>query len=199
MTHSSGASTVSNIRSSVVGELFVHRWGGDQPVCRWSPTCSGLVGGASGLVTAMRTNGVGNVVDSAWGPGMAAQEASGCEPGTTYEAEPLDGGQRIGRTGWVEPTRRRPHGRHNQLVGLDQPDRGGSDHGTYGRNRHTSLSVLPVTQPGARPWPVACPAPGPQRWSAYPADQRSLGQPRRHRPAGDLCDCLLYTSDAADE
>ena len=34
MTHSSGASTVSNIRSSVVGELFVHRWGGDQSVCR---------------------------------------------------------------------------------------------------------------------------------------------------------------------
>src|SRR5450759_2851421 len=97
------------IGSSVVGELFVHRWGGE--ISRYagrSPMCSGLLGGANGLGAIVRADTVRDVVDAARGPGMAAQEASGGKPRTAQEAEPLDGGQCIGGAGRVEPTRRRP-------------------------------------------------------------------------------------------
>src|SRR5450759_3177738 len=81
MTHSSGASTVSSIRSSVVGELFVHRWGDvTSRYTGWSPMCSGLVGGRGRYGSAVGADRVRNVVDATGGPRVAAQQPAGSEP-----------------------------------------------------------------------------------------------------------------------
>jgi len=68
--------------------------------------CSGLVGVVDGRIhrTCLR-----NVVDAAGVPWVAAQQAPGGEPRTAQDAEPLDGGQRVGGARRVEPAGRRPH------------------------------------------------------------------------------------------